>query len=525
MAHDEDSFTSEEQTQAAAVDRLIDARQHAQSFLSSDQRGASDQLLIGDLARFYQPQAEEIQAHLHRARERVEQRVAHPLAQRQQKRRPLTRLKPLQERRDAMNRRRSFFYLPERSSRLAGLAAVLLLVVLVGGLITGLILVRSHGNTTAHPTSPTATLAPGATPTEKLVPTQTPANVPGVQGPVFIKMLDASTGWAITGQNHVLRTTDGASHWQDVTPPSIDPPQANYSNLTYAFLNPSVAWVYSSIRDPNTLGGITKYYRTTDGGQTWLSSINQGDIPGQIIFTNSRDGWMFSSLGVASGSEGADIFRTSNGGATWTKVATAAYSTAGQPGALPFDGDKSGIGARDVATAWVAGGNADPTFAWLYVTHDGGATWQHQALPLPANTGGQVVTFPPTFFNTQDGILPVLLGNGTDVFVSHDGGATWQSTALVGAAEFDFINAREGWASSGAATGGSMLYATSDGGQHWTQLPPGPDSQDLEVLNFVSAEIGWAIDNPHVQFAPGPTILLKTTDGGQTWTVVPFPHS
>ena len=38
-------------------------------------------------------------------------------------------------------------------------------------------------------------------------------------------------------------------------------------------------------------------------------------------------------------------------------------------------------------------------------------------------------------------------------------------------------------------------------------------------------EIGWAIDNPQVQFALGPTILLKTTDGGNTWTVVPFPHS
>jgi photosystem II stability/assembly factor-like uncharacterized protein len=255
--------------------------------------------------------------------------------------------------------------------------------------------------------------------------------------------------------------------------------------------------------------------------------MNQGDVPSQIIFTDSKDGWMFSSLGVASGSGGVDIFRTSNGGATWAKVASAGPSTVGQPGALPFDGDKTGIGARDAMTAWVTGSDATPSFVWLYVTRDGGQTWQHQTLPLPPSFSGQVITNPPTFFNAQDGILPVIfIGAGIDsgaAYVTHDGGATWQSTAPIEAGEFDFINANQGWATNGAATGGSTLYATSDGGQHWTKLPANPNSQDIEVLNFVSAEIGWAIDNPHAQFAPGPTILLKTTDGGRTWTVVPFP--
>lgn len=502
--------------QAEAIDRQIDERLHALPFLPPEHRGASDPLLIGDLARFYQPQAEEIQLRLHRARERVEQQMARPLAQRT--RTPFPRRKALQERWEQMNGPWSFLRRTRGSSRLIGLAAALLLAVLVGGLVTGLILVRSHGSTTGRPTAPTATLAPILTQTPTLGPTQTPGSAPGMEGLVSIKMLDASNGWAITGQNHILRTADGANHWQDVTPPSIDPPQADYSNLAYDFFSPSVAWVYSYIRDANDTGGTTKYYRTTNGGHLWLSMVNRGDVPGQIIFTDSKDGWMFSSLGVASGSEGVDIFRTTNGGVTWTKVASASPSINNPPGALPFDGDKTGIGARDAMTAWVAGSDANPLFVWLYVTRDGGKTWQHQTLPVPSSLASQVITNPPTFFNAQDGILPVVSAGGpSDLSVTHDGGATWQSTALIEAGEFDFINANQGWATNGSATGGSTLYSTSDGGQHWTKLPASPDFHDIDVLNFVSAEIGWAIDIPQV--APV-TTLLKTSDGGQTWAVV-----
>lgn len=522
MIHDEDSFTPEEQAQAEAADRQIEARLRAQPVLPPDQRESSDALLIEELSRFYQPQAEEIRTSLQRARERVEQRRALSLAPRQQRSTPLTRLKSRREGRNHMNYSRSLLGAAEGSSRLAALAAALLLIVLVGGLVAGLILVRARGGTTANPTAPTATLAPGATPTGKPVPTQTPQSAPDMPGLVYIHMLDVSNGWAITGQNHILRTTDGANHWQDVTPSSIDPPQANYANLAYDFLSPSVAWVYSFVRDANDTGGTTKYYRTTNGGQLWLSSINHGDIPSQIIFTNSSDGWMFSLLGVASGSSGADIFRTINGGVTWTKVASASYSTAGQPGALPFDGNKTGIGARDAMTAWVTGNDDNPSFVWLYVTRDGGQTWQHQTLPLLPAFSGQVVTNPPTFFNARDGILPVMLiGAGIDsgaAYVTHDGGATWQKTSFIEAAEYDFINANQGWATDASATGGSTLYATSDGGQRWTQLPANSNFHDIDVLNFVSAEVGWAISIPQVTPT---TTLLKTTNGGKTWTAVP----
>jgi photosystem II stability/assembly factor-like uncharacterized protein len=514
MAHDEDSFTFEEQAEAEALDHQIDERLRALPFLPPDQRGASDPLLIQKLARFYQPQAEEIQSRLHRARERVEQRVAHPLTQHQRKQTPLARLRPLRERQDRMNNRWSLFRAAQGSSRLGALAAALLLAVLVGGLVTGLILVRTQGSSTAHPTQPTSTLAPGATHTPtKPSPSQTPARVP--EALLTLQMFTTSLGWATSQYNNVLRTTDGANHWQDVTPSTIDP-EIDPGNLLCHFLSPSMGWVATT-----GSSGKTKLFWTADSGQTWTVTMLP-EAAHQITFVNSEDGWFIGQQGGAStAGDAVDLFRTTDGGATWTKVANPDSSTA------LYSSFGVGIGALGASTAWVTGRSPTSGSPWLYVTHDGGATWQPQTLSLPANapTGLSVETEPPTFFNAQDGILPAQFDSTAlsplmYVYVTHDGGATWQSTSIVNAdyatgPGLDFLNVNQGWASFA-----SFIYTTSDGGRHWTQLPRSSALTQLAGMSFVSNEIGWAID-----LGDSGAHLFKTLDGGKTWTVVPFPNS
>ncbi len=243
--------------------------------------------------------------------------------------------------------------------------------------------------------------------------------------------------------------------------------------------------------------------------------------------------------GVAAGSEAVDVLHTSDGGVTWKVISVTYYSnTANNPKGLPFGGDKSGISFVNTTTGWVTGFSPVSQFAWLYITHDGGVTWQHQSIPLPEDPDG-VSTLPPVFFNATDGILPVILpgpqSQALTIYVTHDGGASWSATTPVTtgatagtwtgtltAGTIDFVDAMHGWLASNTFAVksnqymsnqyiNSTVYRTSDGGQRWTQYTVRLNA-DITMIDFVSRAQGWAIDSAQA--------LYQTTDGGQTWTKV-----
>ncbi len=134
---------------------------------------------------------------------------------------------------------------------------------------------------------------------------------------------------------------------------------------------------------------------------------------------------------------------------------------------------------------------------WLYLTRDGGVTWHQQ--PVPTSPGQASAFFaPPTFFTAYDGFLPASVQNATtaglEFFVTHDNGATWQHTLLLAGYSVvaDFIDMQHGWA---AASVGTALANTSDGGQHWATitLRITADITSFSQLSFESADIGWAL--------------------------------
>jgi len=63
-----------------------------------------------------------------------------------------------------------------------------------------------------------------------------------------LRMIDATNGWALT-VNPVLRTTDGGSHWTNVTPP-----HTSFSKGSGAeFFTASLAWVATQQADATTV--------------------------------------------------------------------------------------------------------------------------------------------------------------------------------------------------------------------------------------------------------------------------------
>jgi photosystem II stability/assembly factor-like uncharacterized protein len=314
-----------------------------------------------------------------------------------------------------------------------------------------------------------------------------------------IHMIDAHTGWALTSSS-VLYTTNGWSTWKNVTPHKAALVGGGY------FLSGQEAWIAEEGQQP---GAIVSH--TTDGGQTWQSAALSATVPlnpDRMSFINNQDGWIEAETGGSTGNDFETIFRTTDGGKFWTAVSrTADGSQSNIPATFPFPGHKTGLTFINASTGWATG-------PWLYMTHDGGATWQSQTLP----TAPEQVFAPPTFFNARDGIL----ADNSKLFVTHDSGSTWQpepkfslspSSSLV-----TFLDMQHGWVAVG---NGTTLYRTNDGGAHWSKITPVFTARitGFAQLNFVSSEIGWALC-----YAPetGNTLLFKTADGGWSWTQVPL---
>ncbi|HVC81158.1 MAG TPA: YCF48-related protein [Chloroflexota bacterium] len=116
------------------------------------------------------------------------------------------------------------------------------------------------------------------------------------------------------------------------------------------------------------------------------------------------------------------------------------------------------------------------------------------------------------FFDAQHGWVG---GNG--IYATTDGGTHWTrqyagATAIAGIA---FGDRTHGWAWGDTYTKPPLLLHTTDGGAHWT---PQPSTQPVASLQAVGAQGGYAV----LGMGPGGS-LVRTTDGGVHWHVMSTP--
>lgn len=376
-----------------------------------------------------------------------------------------------------------------------------------------------------RPSTPGATAS--ASPTilpGKIVPTPTGTSQSAAQQQAdfsALHMFDAHNGWALVN-GHVWYTTDGGLHWRNVTPKAATP-AAPVSIDTADFVTASLAWV--AFLSPGA--STTNIEETMDGGQTWRANALQIER-GEISFINPQDGWVCANGGAAAGSSAFDLFRTTDGGATWARAQDTQQIVNGAPGALPFGGDKNCPGFINATTGWVTGYEPVDNFRYFYVTHDGGFHWQVQSLPPVPGASAQYSTLAPIFFSndTRDGVLPTQLytspsAQSVVAYVTRDGGASWQSTNPIPAGSWMFLDAQHGW-----VVQGGDLWVTGNGGQSWSRLTPGGPFQNVFTLDFISRQEGWAAARDTFQPLVGQHtangVLLHTTDGGQTWTALNY---
>lgn len=250
----------------------------------------------------------------------------------------------------------------------------------------------------------------------------------------------------------------------------------------------------------------TRIFKTTNGGATWTqvftvtdnNSIGQSHSLHEFQFTSPSTGF------CVGGRNGLYPFicKTTNGGNSWDTIS------------LTTPNFVVSIDFPDATTGYMCG---EPPVAStsFYKSTDGGATWTDMA----ATIAPQIAYCPikdVEFVTPNDGYAVTLATSSTQagIYKTSDGGVTWTQQYTIGNNEgftaVQFINANDGFVSGLIG----KVYKTSNGGITWTPIPVTSISNDVQDIHFVNPNIGYAAST--AGFSAG---IYKTTNGGSSWTL------
>ncbi len=276
----------------------------------------------------------------------------------------------------------------------------------------------------------------------------------------------------------VWKTIDGGANW---TPLFDKEPISSIGAIAIAPSDHNVIYAgtgEAAIRGNTTYG--TGVFKSVDGGRTWqnVGLKDSHQIGALIIDPRNENVVLVAALGHAFGpNQERGIFRTADGGITWTKVLSKDENTGGID--VVFDPHNPNI---VFASLWQA--RRQPWFfssggpgSGLYRSEDNGVTWKH------------------------------LEGNGLP------GGILGKIGIAISGADsnrvYAIIEAKEGG-----------LYRSDDAGQHWTRVnDDGRFRQRAWYFSKVYADPKSA-DTVYLLN----TGLFRSVDGGKTFNLLPARH-
>jgi len=183
-----------------------------------------------------------------------------------------------------------------------------------------------------------------------------------------------------------------------------------YHNYIHTLLEASDGFIYAGVG--MYLGETSGVYRTNDGGATWT---NISGTTGPRVCTSlleASDGYIYAGGGRMDPEPEGGVYRTNDGGASWTNISGTT-------------GPETPYSLLEASDGYIyAGGGLSQD--GIFLTNDGGATWVNRASGLGS------VSY---LFEASDGYIyaPVLWNDHTgtwiNVYRTNDGGATWANTS------------------------------------------------------------------------------------------------
>lgn len=290
------------------------------------------------------------------------------------------------------------------------------------------------------------------------------------------------------------------------------------------------SWVYAVAAIPNG-SGVTLFagaMRSTDNGQTWAPAANgmtnlavwalttapnasggtdlyAGTGDGVFRTSNYGDSWTNASFvasyiravevapsGTILAGTDMDIYRSGDGGATWTDNNSQARA---QDFAINLDG-ASGV------SLFVGG-----IYTGVQKSIDDGMTWNdsNNGIDVPDLEVNSIAVIP-----NGAGGSNILTGTYDGIFRSTNDGALWQSVDPI-AMPLDFIAVPNGSGGDNIFAGGfNGVWKSTNYGQTW----------GTSGLGVVVQELASTANGANVFAASDVFGVYRSTDGGATWALV-----
>jgi len=250
----------------------------------------------------------------------------------------------------------------------------------------------------------------------------------GVTGSLrTVSVIDENVAWISGASGVVLRTTNGGTTWQNVSIAASTATQYIYgidANTAIVCANPSAG---------------SEVYRTTDAGATWTKVLEQtGGFFNGSIFFNSTNGFL---TGDPVGGRWSN-FKTTNGGATWDSVGMylpQVGTEAGWNNSLFVSGSKLYFGTSN---------------SRIYYSTNSGASFTPLTMPLTNS-------FAIWFTSANRGIAA---GSSEGMVGTVDGGTNWTAITTLGSGT---IYGLVGYYSTWFHTRGQRLFHSGNDGISW----------------------------------------------------------